>query len=293
MGTDKIFASKNGAENKPKVIHYHRNFFSDHGNNSYQNFKYVFESWQLIVLLIRRDIALRARRSLLGYVWVVFPQFLMVLPLLFLSQRNIVSFGDTEIPFLFHALWGMSCWQLFSSILIGSMTSLANAGSLIGKVNFPKEVLVIASIGGPSFDFLLRLAPLLLLFSVNNFLVSWMVVFLPVIILLITLMALSLGFYLSVFKLLFSDITNAVSIFLTFAIFLCPVFYPPFTDGVYSFVNYVIPFNGLLIVTQDLIVGQGISLPGAFLSAIIFTLINLFLGVRFFQVSMPFVAARV
>ena len=116
-------------------------------------FAELVESRRLIWLLILRDISVRYRQSILGYVWAVIPQLATVGVFALLHASRVLPIGGTRITYVAYALWGVGAWQLFAGCLSSCMTSLVSSGTLVTKVNFPREALVIAALGQPSLIF--------------------------------------------------------------------------------------------------------------------------------------------
>jgi lipopolysaccharide transport system permease protein len=166
-----------------------------------------------------------------------------------------------------------------------------SAGSLVSKVKFPKEALVIAALGQPIIDFLIRLVPLALVFAGYDVELDWKIVFMPLILVPAILLALGLGFLLSIANLVLRDIGNALGIILTFGIFLAPVLYPPPTMWPSTLVNVLNPFSPILIAAQDLIAHGSLSMTQAFLFSCLFSLLVFLAGWRLFGIAMPRVCA--
>ena len=255
-------------------------------------FAELWNSRELIWRLIIRDISIRYRQSILGYVWAVLPQIATVALFTYLSKHRVFDMGQTQLPYVIHALWSISVWQLFSSCLIGCTNSLVNAGSLVTKINFPKETLVVAAVGQSVFDFFIRLVPVLCVMLWYGFVPSWEILFIPIILVFVILLALGAGFILSIINLIFRDAGNAVNIFLTFGMFLSPILYPPPLHEPFSLVNILNPFSPLLIATQDMLSGNDFSYPNAMLIMIAFSIVTFLMGWRIFHITMPRVAER-
>ncbi|MGH7797637.1 MAG: ABC transporter permease, partial [Candidatus Binatia bacterium] len=216
-------------------------------------FAELVESRRLIWLLILRDISVRYRQSILGYVWAVVPQIATVGVFAFLYASRVLPIGGTRIAYVAYALWGISVWQLFSGCLSSCTTSLVSSGSLVTKVNFPREALVIAALGQPVFDFFVRLVPVVAVFIWYGVTPSWGVIFLPFVLMPIMLLALGLGFVLSIANLVMRDTGNALGTVLTVGMFLTPVLYPPPVRWPFVLVNLLNPLSPLLTASQDLI----------------------------------------
>ncbi|WP_459917455.1 ABC transporter permease [Desulfocicer niacini] len=255
-------------------------------------FSELWGSRELIWRLMIRDISVRYRQSVFGYVWAILPQIVTVAIFTYLSQHRVLDIGQTQLPYIVHALWSISVWQLFSTCLTGCTNSLVNAGSLVTKANFPKESLVVASIGQAIFDFLIRLLPVTIVIFWYGFVPSWHIIFIPCLLFFIIMMAIGVGFILSIINLALRDVSNAVSIMLTFGIFLSPILYPPPMQEPLSLINWVNPFSPLLISTQEFLSGVPLSYPYIMSLVMIGAMILFMMGWRIFHITMPRIAER-
>jgi lipopolysaccharide transport system permease protein len=253
-------------------------------------FKELAESRRLIWLLMLRDISVRYRQSILGYVWAVVPQIATVGVFAFLHASRVLPIGGTRIPYVAYAVWGISVWQFFAGCLLSCTNSLASSGSLVTKVNFPREALVIAAVGQPTFDFLVRLVPVIAVFVWYGVTPSWGSVFMPLVLLPVMLLALGLGFVLSIANFVIRDTGNALGTALTIAMFLTPVLYPPPVRWPFILVNFLNPLSPLLTASQDLLAGGYLTRPEMFTAACLLSLILALASWRAFRVTIPRVA---
>ena len=247
---------------------------------------------ELIIRLVKRDINVRYRQSVLGYVWALLPQIATVAIFSFLASRRIFPMGDSDLPYIVHALLSVSGRQLFSVILVNCTNSLVHAGALVTKVNFAKESLVFAAVGVPVLDFLIRLAPVVLVFVWLGFVPSSSSILIPLALIPIILLALGLGLLFSILNLLVRDIGNALSMALTFGIFVAPILYPPPVTAPYNLVNILNPFSPMLITTQNLLSGAPLQLPWMLLLTSALSILVFFAGWKVFCITMPRIAER-
>lgn len=252
--------------------------------------KELADNRRLIWLLIRRDISVRYRQSILGYVWAVIPQLATVAVFAFLHASRVMPIGGTRIPYVLYALWGVSVWQLFAGCLSSCTNSLVSAGSLVTKVNFPKEILVIAALGQPSFDFAVRLVPVVAIFIWYGVAPTWGIIFLPLVLLPVVLLALGLGFVLAIANLVIRDTGNALGTVLALGMFITPVLYPAPVRWPYHLVNVLNPLSPLLTASQDLIATGFLTRPDLFSIAWVIALVLAFGGWLIFHITIPRVA---
>lgn len=252
----------------------------------------LVRSRELIWRLILRDLSARYRQSILGYGWAILPAVVTVASFAYLSGTRILPIGKTPIPYVAYALWSIGVWQLFTGSLQACTNSLISAGSLVTRINFPKEALLFGAIGQTVFDFLVRLIPVFIVFAWQAVIPAWQAIFLPLALIPIILLALGFGFVLSIVNLLLRDIGNTLGIILAFGTFAAPIVYPPPETWPFVLINILNPFSPLLIATQDLIATGRLSMPGTFTFSCLFSLLVFLLGWRFFNVAIHRIAER-
>lgn len=241
----------------------------------------------LIATLVHSDIKGKYRQSVLGYVWVLVPPLVTMMVFSVLVNHRVLPFGETPVPYPVFALWNLSVWYLFSGILLACTNSLVAAGPLVTKLNFAKGALVIAAMGQPLFEFLVRLVPIIGLFIWYGVWPGPAVLLVPLVLLLVVMMALGLGLVLSVLNLFMRDFGSLLAILLTVGVFFAPILYPPAESGLLSLVNYVNPFSPLLIASQVAVFGGLAFSPLAFFVAAAIAFVGLLFGWMFFNVVLP------
>ena len=264
-----------------------------YGSDSYRGFSVwlemfrdVIEYRDLLWGLTRRNISVRYRQSLFGYVWAVVPQIATAFIFVFLAENRVFAMGQPPMSYIIYVLWNISVWQLFSGCLLNSTLALSSAGTLVTKNSFPKETLIFASIGQPLFDFIIRLIPCIYFMFRLDYGLHWEIIFIPVVLLVIILLALGTGFILSIANLVVRDVSNALSVVLMFGVFLAPILYPPPVHSPYHLINFINPFSPLLIATQDLLVSGRITSPVTTLCYGLGAIVIFFLGWFIFHISL-------
>lgn len=186
---------------------------------------------ELTVNLILRDLRSRYKRSTLGWgwsllnplatiaiYWMVFGQLLKVVP----------PIGDPSglQSFVMFMICGLLPFRFLSDgISMGTDSLLSNA-NLIKKVYFPRELLVVSTVGALVVSFVIELGVLsgLLLLS-GNMILPW----LPVALLLVALatcFTLGLGFVLAPLNVYLRDVKHLVVIALQVLFYSAPIVYP-------------------------------------------------------------------
>jgi ABC-type polysaccharide/polyol phosphate export permease len=111
-----------------------------------------FEFRELLRAIVRRDLALRYRNTILGFGWAVAmpTAYMLIFAVVFTRIAPI----DTGLPYPLYAYTGLVAWNLFASAQRFGATSLTVNPQLVTKVYFPREVLPFSAVIVSLFDFL-------------------------------------------------------------------------------------------------------------------------------------------
>jgi ABC-2 type transport system permease protein len=107
----------------------------------------LLEMWrarELFVFLVRKEIKVKYKNSVLGFLWS------MLNPALTLAVFYILFtyFLPNGIPyFVIYMFSAMLVWNLFQTGLLSGTTSVVVNAGIVKKVAFPREILVLASVG--------------------------------------------------------------------------------------------------------------------------------------------------
>jgi ABC-type polysaccharide/polyol phosphate export permease len=185
----------------------------------------------LTVNLVLRELRGRYKRSILGWTWsllnplatviiywVVFSGFLKVQPPL----------GDPSglRSFVLFLLCGLVPYRFVSESMTIATDSLVGNGNLIKKVYFPRELVVIAAVGGLLVTFAIELGVLLVVFLVFGNMVVWWIPMVLVLVVLEACFVLGLGFILAPLNVYVRDVKHFVAISLQALFYSAPIVYP-------------------------------------------------------------------
>lgn len=254
----------------------------------------LVEYRELIWRLMVRDISARYRQSILGVFWsFLTPLFIMGI-FVVVKNKNILPIGDTALPYPAYVFFGQMVWLLFSQGLMSAANSLISSGSLLAKVSFPKEVLIISAIGQTVFDFIIRIPLLVIIFFWVGFTPKLTILLVPLVIMPMLLLIFGLGLLLAMFNAIIRDVGNALNILLSVLMFASPILYPPPTTWPLSFwINCINPVSGFLIAGYDLTAYGFLTNSGAYLYAFVFSVLMFFVGWRLFHLIEHKIAERI
>lgn len=177
----------------------------------------------LILALVLRDLKVRYRRSVIGFLWTTLQPLLTMLVLTAVFSA-VFRFDIKNYPV--YALAGILFWGFFSQSIISSMNSLRGNASLLLKVPVPKAVFPLATVLSGVINLLLALVPLLAIVAATGHPMRPALLFLPVAILVAAVFTLGAGLLLAPLAVFFSDVVELVGVLMTLLLYLTPVFYP-------------------------------------------------------------------
>lgn len=257
-------------------------------------FRELLAARELLWRLMVRDISVRYKQSFLGILWAFLTPLVLMFAFLWMKSFNVLPIGNTEMPYASFLFLGQMVWLLFSHAVSSSTNSLVDAGTLLNKINFPREVLVFSSVGLSIFEFILRIPLLLLVFFWTGFVPKLTIVFIPFLLVPLMFLVLGIGFWLSLLNALFRDAGAFVGIVVTLGMFATPVIYPPPTKWPLSFwINFANPVSSFITGARDLACNGFLSDPVGYFVASLFSVL-IFLGSwRVFHLVEPKIAEKV
>jgi len=181
---------------------------------------------ELLFTIAARDIRVKYKQSVMGFMWAVFMPMLIVMAGA-LVRYGISVFSNKPLELRDIAIISVKSvpWAFFVSSIRFSTNSLVGNASLVTKIYFAKMVIPIASIISQFFDLAVASIPLIVALSVMHIGLSINLLWVPIFILIIVLLATGMGIFLSAANLFYRDVRYIVEVILTFAIFFTPVFY--------------------------------------------------------------------
>jgi ABC-type polysaccharide/polyol phosphate export permease len=181
---------------------------------------------ELLFMITYRDIKVRYKQSVMGLMWAVLMPILIVMSGIVvryvyalashahLRTADIASVAVKSLP-----------WAFFVSSIRFACTSLTNNTNLVTKIYFPKEIFPIAAVMASFFDFVVASCALTIFLVVARVGAGLSLLWIPLLLLTMILMATGVGMIVSAASLFFRDVKFIVEVFLTFGIFFTPVFY--------------------------------------------------------------------
>ena len=182
----------------------------------------IYDYRELIWALAMKELRVRYKRSVLGFVWALLNPLLMMI-VLTLVFGTIMRFSiDHYAIFLLSMLLP---WTFFTQALTYSVESVVGNADLLKKVHIAKVVFPVAAVVSNIVNFLLSLIPLALLVLVLRFPLHWTWIYLPVPMLGLFLFTLGTSLFLAAINVFFRDISHIIQILLSAWFYFSPIIY--------------------------------------------------------------------
>lgn len=246
-------------------------------------------AWRLFV----RDISAQYRQSLLGIFWAFAPPIITSVIFIILQSRNVVNFGETDIPYAVFVLVGTILWQLFTESLTAPLRTVTVAKPMLAKINFPREALVTSAIYTVLFNLLIKLiviAVVLLAFQMKP---AWGILLAPLPIFMLMLLGIGIGLLITPFGMLYTDVVTSLPIIIQLFFFVTPVVYPPPQSFPFSLIAIFNPVSPLLTAARDLITKGTMTNFIPFLIVSGLTVVALFLAWVIYRLALPIIIERI
>lgn len=191
-------------------------------NKLAESFGLIKYQWLLQELIVR-DLKIKYRRSVLGYLWSILNP-LMLMVVLTIVFSNIFRFDIPNYPV--YLLTGQLLFGFFSESTNMAMSSILGGASLIKKVYLPKYIFPISRVLSSFTTMLFSLMALLIVMIATGASFHWTALLLPVVMLYILVFSIGMSLILSVMVVYFRDVQYLYGVFITALNYLTPIFYP-------------------------------------------------------------------
>jgi homopolymeric O-antigen transport system permease protein len=177
---------------------------------------------QLIWALALKELTVRYKRSVLGFMWALLNPALLMLVLSAVFS-TIMRFPIPNYPiFLLSVLLP---WTFFSQSLSYGVESIVGNAELIKKVSVATLVFPMAAVVANLINLLLSLLPLALLVPLMGHPFHWTWIYLPVPILALAIFTLGTCFLFAAANVYYRDVAHMIQVLLSAWFYLTPIIY--------------------------------------------------------------------
>jgi len=182
----------------------------------------IYRYRELIWALAMKELRVRYKRSVLGFVWALLNPLLMMI-VLTLVFGTIMRFSINHYAIFLLSM--LLPWTFFTQALTYSVDSVVGNADLLKKVHIAKVVFPVSAVVSNIVNFLLSLIPLALLVVILRFPLHWTWIYLPIPMLGLFLFTLGTSLFFAAVNVFFRDISHIIQIILSAWFYFSPIIY--------------------------------------------------------------------
>lgn len=249
-------------------------------------------STDLAKRLFIRDRKSEYRQSFLGIFWAIFTPLMNSMVWIFLSASGAIAISDTGLPYPVFVLIGTLMWTVFTESVNMPLQQTNASKSLLTKVNFEKESIILAGFFNILFNLTIKMGIVFMILIFFGVPLTFNILLSVPFILLLSIFGLSLGLIISPIGMLYKDIAKIIPMGLSLMMYITPVVYKNAKIKSLETILQYNPLSPIINTIRDLLTGGGIeNLPYMMVIAAI-TLLLLFVGWILYRISIPIIVER-
>ena len=251
-------------------------------------FRAFWKYRNLIVILVKRDFAVRYKRSFLGLLWSLLNPILTSLVLWFVFIEIFSATLPDGTQFAPYLLAGVLLVTFFTQGFNQAADSIAQGSGILMKIYVPPQVFAFAGAVSNAVNFCFGLFALAFISLVTGDGISMLFPLTVVVILFMLMYVTGLGLLVSVAYVRYDDTRSIFAILISFMMYLSPIFYPKeiLNETMLRVVN-INPLTSYLDVFRYVFSNTGSASWGDWVYMSSFSVVILFLGIRSFAKAWP------
>jgi lipopolysaccharide transport system permease protein len=187
-------------------------------------FSDLWEYRQALRYFVMRDLTVRYKRSIFGFVWSFLNPLMMILTFVVVFKY---LWPNSEPNYTVKLMCTMLAWRFFNSAVMDGSASIGAKLSIVKRVNFPRVIMPASSLVANFVDYLFSLIILAAILLIQRVTLHWPYLGLAVLAMVIQIIfTLGLSLMLSSLSVFFTDVQFLIGNLFQMWFFLTPVLYP-------------------------------------------------------------------
>ncbi len=185
-------------------------------------FELLIKYYYLIYILALKELKIRYRGSVFGFLWSMLNPLLNLIIYTFLF---VVIFKNTAKAYPVYFFSGILPWNWFASSIMEATSSVTSSAGFVKNSTLPSEIVVIVKVLANGFNYLLSLPILFLFLFLFHISIGLSIFYLPIIIIIEFFIASSIAFFPATWNVFFRDTQYIIQNIVQLAFFVIPVMY--------------------------------------------------------------------
>ncbi|PLX83452.1 MAG: polysialic acid transporter [Desulfuromonas sp.] len=245
-------------------------------------------AWRLAV----RDIRAQYLQAFFGILWAFILPLANTLAWVFLNSSGIVSVGETTLPYPFYVFTGTMFWAIFMDALNAPLQQVNAARSMLGKLNFPREALVVSGVYQTIFNALIKVGLLFIVMFFVGVKPGVSLIYFPLGLASLVLVGTVLGLMITPIGVLYTDVGRGLPLLMQFLMYITPVVFPMPEAGMARLLFSFNPLTPVVSTVRDWFSGQPPEFLLPFILVNLFAVVLLLLCWGIYRLAMPILIER-
>jgi lipopolysaccharide transport system permease protein len=212
----------------------------------YSHFIQLWKRRELLFLISWRDIKVRYRQTVMGFLWALLMPATVTLAGLILRSLMLNDAGPSVLDHGYSIMVKALAWSFFVGAVRNASSSLIGNANLISKSNFPREVLPLSAVLSQCVDLLAASAVVGVIITLSPIELGPQLLWMPFLFCLLIALTAGLALFISAANLFFRDVKYLVELGLTFGIFFTPVLFESNSFGTWGVLFYLNPLTPIM-----------------------------------------------
>lgn len=211
---------------------------------------------ELIIALVRSELSLRYKQTILGPAWVLLEPVLQMIVFTLVFGRIRQTQGvDITVAYPVFVYSGLLPWTYFRFVVTKASANLVTSKDVIDRVYFPREYLILSTIIAGVFDYAISLVILFILMVIYHVPFRWEIILCVPLLAGLAVLTMGVSLYLSILYARFRDVRYMVPYIIQAWMFLSPVIYPPSFLSSNRWLLSINPLTGYLEAFRSALIG--------------------------------------
>lgn len=191
-------------------------------------FRELFSYRDLLFTLVRRDISVIYKQTVMGIAWAVFRPVvqMLVFTIVFGHFINFQSKIAAGLPYAVFSFTALVPWTYFSVSMTSATNSLVSNSNFLTKVYFPRVIIPLVPIISKLFDFAIAFVLLIGLIAYYGILPTVNIVYLPLLVFIMLLTSFGISLWLSALAIQYRDVQQLMQFLAQLLMYAAPVIWP-------------------------------------------------------------------
>ncbi len=240
-----------------------------------------------------RDIKAQYRQSVLGILWAFIIPIANTLLWVFLNASGIVKMGEsTGLPYPIYVFTGTMIWAMFLESLQSPINLTTQNKSVLAKVNFPREAIIMSAIYQSLINASIKAIILVIALAFLGYFGGFTLLLFPFAMISMVLVGTTIGLMLTPISTLYTDISKGLPLIMQFLMYFAPVIYAIPKEGKLRDIIMANPLTPLIVTARDWITGSATEFLPEFLIINVVNIILLAFMFIAYRLALPILIER-